>query len=249
MSKTIEKAGDLRGVLFATSTTRSMTLKKLPVVLGFVGVFALASSAWATPVTTVVNVSMDTTPLQSIGGSWSLDFDLIEADSASDNKVDITNLSLGTGGVHTGPDTFIGAGSSGGFPAYSLQDSQHNDEVIVQFTAGDTVQFQLDYTNNFSGSGTPDTFTWAVLDSTGVNSIVTSPLFGASLTILLDGTTNPDGTGGSISTAAADATLYNSIQPTVSPVTTGTVPEPMSGLLVITGLAFARRRFKRAATR
>jgi hypothetical protein len=174
-------------------------------------------------------VTMDTSVLQGIGGSWYLDFELDNDDAPTVNTVTISNIDLG-GGSQTGTDTLTGD-ASGTFPSYTLTEDPANfiNQVLTQFTAGTQVQFDLAFTNNYDGSGMQDTFSWAVLDSS-FNPIVTDPnSLGAGLVFQMDGTTN-------ITTVAADAAIYDGITPDVTPINTGAVPEPATGGLVVAGL-------------
>ncbi len=184
-------------------------------------------------------VTMDTSSLASIGGTWTLDFQLIQDQSLA-NTVTISDITLGGGTYLTGMDAFNGE-ASGTFPNYTLSDDTNVfNEALIQFTAGTQVQFDLSYTNNFDGT-TADAFTWAVEGPSG--SIVSSFL-GAGLDVLLDGTNN-------YSTYAADD-AYGDITPNVTPiVTVGAVPEPTRAWLVLAGLlllalAYQRIRFNRS---
>lgn len=198
----------------------------------------LTAIAIATPARATSIVTLDTTPLQAIGGTWYLDFQLADGDGSANNSVTLANLTLG-GGAQQPPDALAGGGS-GAFPSYSLTDSDFFNQVLIAFTAGTHVQFELSYTNNFAGGFSADTFTWAVLDA-NFSPIVTDPnSLGAGLVILLDGTTN-------ITLVPADADLYASITPEIRALQepNAAVPEPMTGLLVLTGLAGVfRRRFR-----
>ncbi len=198
-------------------------------------------------------VTMDTTPLETIGGTWILDLQLIQGQTLS-NTVNISDITLGGGSNVPGSDTFSDPSATGGFPDYSLTDNGFVSEATVEFTAGSQVQFDLAYTNNFDGTDlfdganpVADTFTWAV-EQVDPNapfppSIVSTDL-DAGLVVLLDGTTN-------ITTVAADST-YGDITPNVTPIVpVGAVPEPTRAWLAVAGLllialAYQRVRFNRS---
>jgi hypothetical protein len=209
--------------------------KKLISIVSFLFITLVAVVAFATPAQADVIVTLDTTPLQSVGGTWYLDFQLADGDGVANNTVGISGLSLG-GGSTAGAATLNG-GASGTFPALMLTDSDFFNEALIPFVAGSMVTFVLSDTNNFAGGFFPDTFTWAVLDGSS-NSIVTNPFsLGAGLVILLDGTAM------NVTTVAADA-AYNNITPQLSSPTPE-VPEPATGVLLLTGLgciAIASRR-------
>lgn len=174
-------------------------------------------------------IFLDTTPLQSLGGSWYLDFQLVDGDGAANNTVDITVLGLG-GGTITSGASFIG-GASGAAANYSLADSDFFNQALVPFTPGAFVTLDLIFSGNLADVFA-DTFSWAVLDG-NFNPIVTDPQsLGASLVILLDGS-------GSLQRYAADP-QYNSIIPQVVQA----VPEPSALVLLLMAAAggYNRRR-------
>lgn len=177
-------------------------------------------------------IFLDTTPLQGLGGTWYLDFQLADGDGVANNSVDIEVLDLGGGALLPG-ETFAGGGA-GSFPSYSLADSDVFNQVLVPFTAGSFVRLDLTFTQNLAGFF-PDTFTWAVLDDT-FTSIVTDPnSLGAGLVILLDGF-------GTIEREAADA-RYDAIIPVIERA----VPEPSVGALLLIALAGGRALRRRVA--
>ena len=213
----------------ATHTRRrTLRLHKIAVLVALAG--SIAATVRGADVQ--AQVSMDTTPL--MGGSWFLDFQLVNDDSTI-NTVTISNIALGGGSHGPGSDTFNG-GASGTFPNYTLTDNgSFVNQALIPFTAGSSVQFLLDYTNNFAGP-LPDTFSWAVLEADQTTSIVSTGL-GAGLVILLDQTVN-------ISAIAADD-AFNNITPQVNLLET--VPEPSTVFLVPPLLALLlvlRRRWR-----
>jgi hypothetical protein len=203
--------------LLAIFSGRGTIMNRIALALTFTALLGAASPAAA------ATIFLDTTPLQAIGGTWYLDFQLVDGDGVANNTVTVENIDLG-GGAHGGGDAFAG-GASGAFPDYTLADTALFNGVLAPFTAGTHVQFDMTFTSNFAG-GTPDTFTWAVLDSS-LDSIVTDPLsLGAGLVLLLDGSPN-------FVFVAADP-QYNGITPKLLNGTQ--VPEPGAALLLLAGL-------------
>jgi hypothetical protein len=207
-------------------------------------VLAASSALWGS-----VIVTLDTSPLPS-GSTFYLDFQLQGSDG---NTVQITQLNLGSG-THLSPDSTSG-GASGSFTGgFTLTDvTQFQSEVRAPFHPGTQVSYELTNTNQSSGGFVSDTFTFAVEDSAGANTIVcpninTCGTSGASLTMLLDG--NPitfDTSGLSNGTLTAADSRYKNVIPVISAVGVG-VPEPAPGGLLGMVLLFicygARKRGK-----
>ena len=208
-------------------TCGGLGMKK--VVLSFVAALVVIASA---PRAEAITVLLDTTPLQSLGGDWYLDFQLADGDGVVNNIVTLAGIDLGVGGAFI--SEALTGDASGAFPSFTLGDSPGFNQALLRFTAGDQVRFDLSYTNNFAGGFFPDTFSWAVLDGSfpPPNSIVDGGL-GAGLVILLDGTTN-------IELAAADR-AYSFIIPQIA-----SVPEPATVAMLLTGLAVAVARRRRS---
>jgi hypothetical protein len=178
-------------------------------------------SMLATPIQAdEVTINLDTSSLAA--GGYFLDYQLAGTDSVlGQNTITISNIQLGGG---TFSNEALSGGASGTFNNYSMVDTDVFNEALVGFQLGSEVQFGLTFTNNFSGGGTPDSFTFALLDS-NFNSIVSSGL-GASVLINLDGG-NPV-----VQVFAADE-AFNSVTPKiVQPASQ--VPEPSAWLLVFT---------------
>ena len=192
---------------------------------------ALCSPLAAGPIYTV---TLDTTPLPA--GNYFLDYQLAgTATPLGANTVNISNLSLGGGSFLTQQ---FSNGGSGAFPNYSLTDAKVFNEDLIGFSRGNSVQFNLSFTNTFAGKGTPDTFSFAVLDKS-LNSIVSAGLQ-ASLALNLN--------GGSpvIQTFPAQA-IFSSTTPVVT-LPGAAVPEPGTlalGFFALAGLLLVRR-FKAA---
>src|SRR5690349_8196934 len=167
-----------------------------------------------------VTISLDTSSLTA--GGYFLDYQIAGTDAVlGQNTVAINNIQLGGG---TFSNETLSGGASGTFNNYSIVDTDVFNEALVGFQLGSEVKFGLSFTDNFSGGGTPDSFTFALLDS-NFNSIVSSGL-GASVLINLDG-------GRPVVQLFAADQAFNSVTPIiVLPVSQ--VPEPAGWLLVLT---------------
>jgi hypothetical protein len=196
-------------------------------------------------------VTLDTSVLQTStipsGDGWYLDYQLAGYDLPSENSATLSNFNFGTGGSH-GADQILSGNVAGSIASYSLTDPSdytisNVSELLIGFTPGNLLTYNLSFTSLFSGSasGFPDTLSFAVLYCdpaiTACQSIVSSGL-NASLAA------NLDGSGDTPGTFAADG-LYNSITPQLSTPTTGGggggstgVPEPGTLTLLLGGLVF-----------
>ncbi len=217
---------------------------------------------WPVSAGTTYQVTLDTSGLNS-ADTWYLDYQLVASDLPSENSATLSNFTLG-GGSYTANQVLSGS-VSGSFPGqYILTDPpdltvSSVSELLIAFVPGANVTFDLSYTNNFSNTGFPDTFSWAVEYCDPTSTTCTLPLssgntptpivsgFGASLFATLDGV---DADAAPQPVAADDQ--FNNIIPVVSvlPPPNSTVPEPASGLLALVGSAglvgasFARSRRK-----
>lgn len=198
---------------------------------------------------TTYQVTLDTSGLNS-ADIWYLDYQLAASDLPSENSVTLSNFTLG-GGAYTA-DQILSGTVSGSFPSqYILTDPPDLNvsslsELLIAFVPGNNVTFNLSYTNNYSNTGFPDTFSWAVEYCDPSSTTCTLPLnqgnfptpivsgFGASLYATLDGVEG-DATP---QTVPADE-QFNFITPVVSVVTPteSAVPEPASVGLAVIGLA------------
>ncbi len=191
---------------------------------------ALCSPLSAGPIYTV---TLDTTPLPA--GNYFLDYQLAgTATPLGANTVNISNLSLGGGSFLSQQ---FSNGGSGAFPNYSLTDTKVFNEDLIGFSRGSSVQYNLSFTNNFAGAGTPDTFSFAVLDK-NLNSIVSAGLQ-ASLAVNLNGGTAP------IQAFPAQA-VFNSTTPVVT-LAGAAVPEPGTLALVFFSVAVVLLVLRRKA--
>jgi hypothetical protein len=172
----------------------------------------MSESVRATP----FDVSIDTSNLQGVVGT--LAFDFISANSASD--------AFSISGFST--DGTLGASSSSGSVSGSLAEttvlgggSAFFNELLQGETLGTRLNFSFDFlATAVPAGGTPDEFSFFLLDSSALNSLVTtSDPTGASalLTVALDGS------------AGGSQTVYDAQPPLPGTIGAGqpvSVPEP-----------------------
>ncbi len=120
--------------------------------------------------TIVYNVTLDTTPL--VGhGPFALDFQLVDGSGTpidlNDNTVSLQGFSFGAGGSASGGGTATVGASGSLATGITLTDSAFLNEYFESFTPGSLLSFQVSTTNVADPGGTPDLFTFAILDSHG----------------------------------------------------------------------------------
>jgi hypothetical protein len=199
---------------------------------------ALAFAGAATS-TTIYQVQLNTSALASqipVGDTLFVDFQLVASDPSVSDSVSLSEFSFGTGGSHTSDQVLSGT-VNGSYPTYTLDSdvANYDSELIVGFTPGSLLTFDMSFTSQTSGAGaTPDTFSSTVLyyDSpsqtyTSISSSGLQDLVQANLT---------DGSTVLPQALSADPT-FNSITPVITIVTpSGGVPEPATLALFGAGL-------------
>jgi hypothetical protein len=185
----------------------------------------LAGTAHATP----LEVAVDTTGLSGLSGKLAFDF---VGFGTPPNTMQIsgftTNGTLGQR-VTTGK-------VSGTLPGLVALDDSNSlfNEYLTSFTFDTTLSFVIDGTSFAPLAGTPDEFSFFLLDQTGTTSLVTtSDPTGANALFIWDFTGTPGG--------ALTIFTGNRFSVTAGPVES-TVPEPTAALLVGTGLIGLARR-------
>jgi hypothetical protein len=187
----------------------------------------------------VYDISMVTSPL--IGhpaGPFSLEFQLNDGKGTGDanNTATLTNF-LFNGGSAVGSPSLSGGASGSLTSGVNLIDNSFFNQFIQGITPGSVLSFRLSLSTNPDSGGTPDEFSFAILDKTGTEIPTLAPSFFdvfvqidiASRNPLVqtfgtDTSRNPAGGVGPINIAAPTATLVP-------------VPEPTSTILVSVGLA------------
>lgn len=198
---------------------------KLLVLIAFI---PLAGHAAA-----IYSVSLATSPL--IGhpaGPFSLEFQLNDGSGSGDanNTATLSDFDFHGGNV---PGSPIRAGGASGnlLAGVSLTDSSFFNEFIQGFAPGSSLSFQISLTTNPDPGGTPDEFSFSILDNTSVE----IPTLDVTDTLILIDITSSNPT---VNTFATDPNSFprgggNPIvisAPDVAEVET--VPEPATILLM-----------------
>jgi hypothetical protein len=159
-----------------------------------------AQAGWAA---VIYDVNINTTGLSGVSGN--LAFDLIDGDGVNNNTVSITQLATDGVGLDTSD--------------FSISDVLFFNEVQRPLTFGTSVSFSVSATTDFLG-GTPDAFSFFLLNSSGTQSLITTTdltgansLFGLEIEGTAEGlltthiVTDPLGVAGSVAPVPEPASL------------------------------------------
>lgn len=136
-----------------------------------------------------LRVDVDTSSLSgNPAGPYSLDFQLNDGSGWGDanNIASLTNFRFGSGSAAGSGTSF---GGSGGDLSSSVWLSDSNsllNEYDQEFVPGPWLSFDLSLTTNIDSGGTPDVFSFAILDGALMNLPTQSSASDAFLTINLD---------------------------------------------------------------
>jgi hypothetical protein len=195
----------------------------------------------------IYNINMNTAPLVGhSAGPFSLEFQLNDGSGTGDaNNMAILNNFLFNGGAAVGSPTLTGGATGNLVSGITLTDSGFFNQFIQGFTPGSSLSFRLNLSTNVDTGGTPDQFTFAILDRTGTELPTLAPSFfdvfiqvdidSANPLVHTYGTdTNriPAGGGSAINIAAPTATAVATPEPTMMMLT----------LLGLSGIFLFRRR-------
>lgn len=180
------------------------------------------------------DVTLDTLPLlaDSSSGPFSLDFQLIDGSGSpipdGNNSVTVDHFNFNTGGSWTGPASFTLTDNT--LPAFGPANT---------FTPGSSLSFRVTLTVNVDAGGTPDQFSFAILDGNG-QEIPTTGLGDAFVSVDINSAIP---TVNSFASDFPGRTSLNITEPAITPV-----PEPASLGLLAGGLCvgFALLRSRRA---
>jgi hypothetical protein len=144
----------------------------------FIILAAMASLAASTAgAAAIFDVNVNTTALVG-AGTFSIDFQFIDGSGSpidlNNNTVSVTNFNFGTGGALGAPFLFNGAAGSLA-AGVTLNDTQFFNEFTQDFNAGNFLSFRIQLTTNADPGGTPDEFSFAILDSSGFEIPTTGP--------------------------------------------------------------------------
>lgn len=197
----------------------------------------------------IYDVSLDTSGLiGNANAPFALDFQLTSGDTTS-GVVNTATLSLftfgGGGNAGTGnPFAKSGniTGDLGSTVTLNTSGGTFFTEFSQYFTPGSLLTFQLDLTNNPQPGGTPDEFTFQLIDNT-LGEISTTDPSGSNSLVIIDLTGGP--LAPAINTTNGDDVTTT---PQVSSATSA-VPEPSAFWLIALMLSlgvtlFAHRRFR-----
>lgn len=183
------------------------------------------------------DVTIDTSALiGNPSAPFSLDFQLNDGAGTGSNQnwAGVSLFNFG-GGSATGSATIFGGAAGDLVSGISFHTTSAFNELYQAFTPGSTLSFHISLSETAPSTGTPDSFSFAILDQ----SLSNIPTTGIADTLLeVD-----------ITDAGAIATLGNSINGVTINATA--VPEPYAAPVVALGLlgAFACVRRMKAARR
>lgn len=197
---------------------------------------------------TLFNITLDTASLVGHpAGPFYVEFALTDGSGIGDanNTVTLSNFNLGGGSALGSP--FLFGGASGSLATgVTITDTSFVSFFSEQFAPGLHLSFLLGLTSNDDAGGTPDGFTFFILDSSGVALPTLAPFgdyfLGAAL-----GSTGPlfDAWGSDPSRAPTDGDPVSISAPIVT--ASSAVPEPGSIYLVasvVVVMALVRHRFR-----
>jgi hypothetical protein len=210
------------------------------ILLCIVSGIALAVAAQAD----TIALSLDTSLLVgNASGPFSLGFELADGSLTGDgnNAVSLSNFQFGAGSA-TGSSSTFGTASGDLSSSVLMTDLGIFSGLSQGFDPGNTLVFDISFTNNVDLGGTPDEFAFFILDSTDTPIPTTG---GIALFQIDFGLATP-----TISTFAGDTSQSGGIglpAPTYSSVSSA--PEPATAALcgiplVLTFLVLRRRRMR-----
>ena len=182
-----------------------------------------------------VNVSIDTSGLPTSPGS-KIFFIFTDGSGTGDanNTATLTAFALGGGTVGAVDFANTFGGATGDMSStVSLTDSFFTNVFAETFSAGSSLSFLLNLTTNLDAGGTPDQFSIAIADPSGIFISTSDPTgFNNLLVINLDSASPSTSTYSSLVTASSPGPIIT--------------PEPATIFLMTAGLAAIALRFRRS---
>lgn len=201
-----------------------MKLVKKLNMLAAAGLMLCATSGFAQLYQVDINTS-------TLGSGYSIDLQFNDGGVLGNNTATLSNFTFGGGSAAGSPATFGGAAGSLQSNSVTFNNSSSFQELYEGFTAGSTLSFKVNLSNNSDGA-TPDAFVVALLDNTLANIPTTG--FGSQLLQI-------DLTGSSLAPQSFAGTgAFSGVTVNVAPI-----PEPETYAMMIAGLGllgFAARR-------
>jgi len=186
------------------------------------------------------HVDLDTTALQaSASGPFELYFQFNDGSAVGDanNVVSLSRFDFGTGAGVGAP--LLDGGASGALAiGFTLVDNSFYNAVTQSFSVGRSLGFDVTLTTQVDPGGTPDEFSFALIDGSG-NLVTTTALGNALLVVDIDGATP------AVQTFAGTGDYAGLGVPQIGQV--GVVPEP--GLPSMLGAGAAFLIWRRGANR
>ncbi len=234
---------------------RGLTLKTACAMRLFSALALLCAGALCGAQTQSYHIRMDTAPLVGhAAGPFALNFQFTDGSGNTpgdaNNTVHLFNFNFG-GGSGMGTSATINGASGDLASGVTLTDTDLLNDFAQTFTPGNELNFDVTLTNNADASGTPDEFTFAILDNTGIE-LPTLGLadVGADVFLLTDLTGDPL----TLQTFASDdsqAPAGGGNPLAIAAPTATAVPEPgnvaLLASLTVGGSLLLRRSRKRRA--
>jgi hypothetical protein len=202
------------------------------VVFGAICALLLAGAVRADDIFTV---TVNTTSLMGNSSApFSVDFQLTDGTGTGDGNNTATMSSFNFGGGSQSGTAITTGGATGSLSStVSLIDTSFFNNFQQTFTAGTALTFMVDLTTNVDAGGTPDAFTFSILDNGGNNVPTSDTVGGSLLTVNIDSATPNN-------SAFTGTGNYVGLDARVASVQT---PEP--GTLLLSSLGFAALALKR----
>ncbi len=192
----------------------------------------------------IYDVSLNTSPLIGhAAGPFSLAFQFNDGSGAGDsnNTAILSAFQFGAGGSAAGSPSLFGGASGSLASGVTLTDSSFFNAFTQQFNPGSLLKFRLQVSTNVDAGGTPDEFSFSILDNT-LTELPTLGFFDVFVVLDIDSpnpvpqsfdsdpSRPPAGGGSGITMSASQLALAT--------------PEPSSFILLGIGLALISRRVR-----